>query len=118
LDPELYNKLLSEFYDELKMDKINVDRINQDFDMFALVDYKAFGINEPEIGVTERRPCIGSTHSNLYSQVSNGDGTCTFYHQPVSHHYFLWIHTGDTEGQVVNDGVHDCDWINGPYPVI
>lgn len=110
LDPDVYSKFLSEFYDELKMDKINVDRLNEDFDMFALIDYTPFGINEPEFAVEEKRPCIGSTTTNYYPQpIANGDGTCQFWHQPIMHHYFLWIHTGDTEGHWVFDGNHDCD---------
>lgn len=84
LDPEVYVKLISEFYDELKMDKINVDRINEDFDLFALIDYTPFGINEPEYKGEEKRPFWGTGTVNHYDEISGCHWTC---HK----NYMFWI---------------------------
>lgn len=117
LDPEVYAKLLAEFYDELKMNKINVDRVNEDFDMFSLVDYTPFGINEPEIAISEKRPCIGS---------APGDDQCNGFHNavtdvcsttccPTTNHYFLWIYTGTTVGGNCSTTIVSCGG-NGGSP--
>lgn len=103
LDPTVYAELIAEFYDQLKMDKINVDRINQAFDMFSLIDYTPFGINEPEIAISDKRPCIGTVHGIACNQSTNvytGDciNTCCAF----STHYFFWIETGTTWGDCTN----------------
>ena len=82
----MYTKLLAELYDELKMNKINVDRVNENFNMFAVIDYTPFGINEPLITTAEKRPCIGTGVVTHY--LVNG---C---HYTCLQNYFLWIPVG------------------------
>ena len=86
LDPAVYTKLLAELYDELKMNKINVDRVNENFNMFAVIDYTPFGINEPLITTAEKRPCIG-TGVVTHNMVNGCHYTCL-------QNYFLWIPVG------------------------
>lgn len=64
LDPELYSKLISEIYDELKMDKINVDRLEENFDLLGMVDFTPFGINETENTSGNKRPMFGHTNDD------------------------------------------------------
>ena len=97
LDPELYNKLISEIYDELKMDKINVDRLEESFDLLGMVDYTPFGINEPEITNEDKRPMFGSqghtytvTDPAFYNTQTGGCQQCTNTYSYTTT-YIFWI---------------------------
>lgn len=59
LDAEIYDKLISEILDEMKMNKINIDRLEEDFDLFTFMDLTPFGINEPEYAQKDKIPFIG-----------------------------------------------------------
>lgn len=112
LDPDLYSKLLNETYDELKMDKINVNRLEENFDLLAMVDYTPFGINEPETSTGKPRPMFGHTDIPVTQWVpTNTPGTCYIWQTYWVTHYYFWIGDGGHWGNDVPDSGH-----YGPCP--
>ena len=85
---ENFNKLINMVYDELIMNKLNVERnINEEFNLMSFIVQFPNGINEAFNNTESKRPMLGSKYIDcqLFS-----DGTCMWEECTVNY-YVLWI---------------------------
>lgn len=111
LDPIVYEKLLLETFDELTMNKINVNRLEENFNLLALMDFTPFGINEPENTGFDKRPMFGTTTTLEHYCIPNAlnPGFCDCGDYEIIHHYAFWIQTSWQWGNVLNNTIQPCD---------
>jgi len=102
---ENFNKLINMVYDELIMNKLNVERnINEEFNLMSFIVQFPNGINEALNNTESKRPMFGSTSTDcqIFSY-----GPCMWEECTVNH-YFFWILVS-TQEHHETPGSRACD---------